>query len=57
MCRVIDITPEGEYIVAGGFRYAVWRVIRRVTNEITFINKYLNLKYKTLKTKINGLLQ
>lgn len=57
MRRVIDITPEGEYIVAGGFRYAVWRVIRRITNKTYFIDKYLNLKYKTLKTKINGLLQ
>lgn len=55
MRRVIDITPEGEYIVAGGFRYAVWRVIPRITNKTYFIDKYIKLKLKSLKTKINGL--
>lgn len=55
MRRVLDITPEGEYIVAGGFKYAVWRVIRRITNKTYFIDKYIKLNLKSLKTKINGL--
>ena len=55
MYKVIDITPSGEYIAANGFKYAVWRVIRRVRRVNTLIDKYINLKLKTLKTKINGL--